>query len=209
MILINLLPHREAARKRRRDAFNVASVVSILAGTLIGAAVYFWFQSHISSQQERNQYLQGEVAKLEEQIKAIASIESEIIALKARQKAVEDLQGDRNLPVHLLNELSRQLPDGVYLNNVKQEGQIVMIQGVAQSNERVSELLRNLADRTPWLAKPQLVEIVNGTLALSPRDQRRVANFHIKVDLVRPNDKNKSAAAAEQFAAASPAALRK
>lgn len=210
MILINLLPHREAARKRRRDAFNVASVVSLLAGALIGAAVYFWFQSQISTQQERNQYLQGEVTKLEQQIKAIASIEAEIIALKARQKAVEDLQADRNLPVHLLNELSRQLPDGVYLNNVKQEAQTVLIQGVAQSNERVSELLRNLADNTPWLAKPQLVEIVNGLLALTPRDQRRVANFHIKVDLVRPNDiKNKNAVAPEQLAAASPATLTK
>ena len=208
MILINLLPHREAARKRRRSAFNASLVASVLIGTMIGGGVYFWFQSNISAQQDRNQYLQSEVKKLEDQIKAIASIETEIIALKARQKAVEDLQADRNLPVHLLNELSKQLPDGVYLNNVKQEGQIVMIQGVAQSNERVSELLRNLAGNTPWLSKPELVEIVTGTLALTPRDQRRVANFNIKVNLVRPTDADKAAAAALQVASAAAATSR-
>ena len=202
MILINLLPHREAARKRRRSVFNASLVASVLMGTLIGAGVYFWFQSSISAQQERNQYLQGEVRKLEDQIKAIASIESEIIALKARQKAVEDLQADRNLPVYLLNELSKQLPDGVYLTNVKQEGQVVVIQGTAQSNERVSELLRNLAGNTPWLSKPELVEIVTGTLALSPRDQRRVANFNIRVNLVRPSDADKAAAALQVASAA-------
>ncbi|MEO8248810.1 MAG: PilN domain-containing protein [Burkholderiales bacterium] len=193
MILINLLPHREAARERRRNAFNVSLVASVLVGALIGGGVYFWFQSHISHQQDRNLYLQTEINKLDEKIKEIASIESEITALRARQKAVEDLQADRNLPVHLLNELSKQLPDGVYLNNVKQENQSVTIQGIAQSNERVSELLRNLAANTPWLSKPELVEIVNSMLALTPRDQRRVSNFNIKVNLVRSSDADKGA----------------
>ena len=202
MILINLLPHREAARERRKNAFNTSLAVSAIVGALIGAAVYFWFQSHISRQQDRNLYLQTEIQKLDEKIKEIASIESEITALRARQKAVEDLQADRNLPVHLLNELSKQLPDGVYLNNLKQEGQSVTIQGIAQSNERVSELLRNLAANTPWLSKPELVEIVNSMLALTPRDQRRVSNFNIKVNLVRSSDADKAAAALAQDHAA-------
>ena len=199
MILINLLPHREAARKRRRDAFNASLVLSVIAGAVIAGGVYFWFQAQISSQQAKNQYLQSEVAKLEEQIKEIASIESEITALRARQKAVEDLQADRNLPVHLLNEMSKELPDGVYLTGIKQDNRTVVMQGVAQSNERVSELLRNLAGNTPWLSKPELVEIVSSTLALTPRDTRRVANFNIKVNLMRASevDKANAAAAAE------------
>lgn len=191
MILINLLPHREAARERRRNVFNASLGASVLLGALICGGVYFWFQSQIAHQQDRNLYLQTEIKKLDEKIKEIASIESEITALRARQKAVEDLQADRNLPVHLLNELSKQLPDGVYLNKVKQEGQSVTIQGIAQSNERVSELLRNLAANTPWLSKPELVEIVNSMLALTPRDQRRVSNFNIKVNLMRSSNADK------------------
>ena len=98
---------------------------------------------------------------------------------------MEDLQADRNLPVHLLNELVRQLPDGVYVTSLKQDNQIVTIQGMAQSNERVSELLRNLGNNSPWLTKPELVEITAGTVTLSPRDQRRVSNFNMRVRLLR------------------------
>ena len=115
-------------------------------------------------------------------------MQAEIAALRARQQAVEDLQGDRNLPVHLLNELVRQLPDGVYLASMKQDNQSVTLQGTAQSNERVSELLRNLGNNSPWLVKPELVEITAGTVNLSPRDQRRVANFTMRIGLKRPTD---------------------
>lgn len=188
MILINLLPHREAARKRRRDGFQMALVASVVAGVVIAGGVYLWYQAQIGDQQNRNIYLQGELKKVDEQIKEIASIEGEITALRARQKAVEDLQADRNLPVHLLNEVSRQLPDGVYLTALKQQDQSVSIQGVAQSNERVSELLRSLAANTPWLAKPELVDIVSSTLSLSPRDQRRVSNFNVKFNLKRSSE---------------------
>jgi type IV pilus assembly protein PilN len=94
---------------------------------------------------------------------------------------VEDLQGNRNLPVYLLSELVKQLPDGVYINSMKQDNQTVLISGVAQSNERVSELLRNLANNSPWLTRPELVEITAGTVALSPRDQRRVSNFSMRM----------------------------
>ena len=129
-----------------------------------------------------------EITRLEGQIKDIATLESEIAALRARQQAVEDLQSDRNLPVHLLAELVNQLPDGVYITKMSQVDQVVSISGVAQSNERVSELLRNLGNNTPWFSKPELVEIVAGTIALTPREQRRVANFTIRVALVRASE---------------------
>lgn len=194
MILINLLPHREAARKRRRDAFNVALGMSALLGGLIAGLIFLWFQSEIESQQGRNQLLQSEIKLFDTQIKDIAGLEAEIAALRARQQAVEDLQADRNLPVHLLTELVTQLPDGVYIASMRQENQSVTLQGVAQSNERVSELLRNLANNTPWFTKPELVEIVAGSVNLSPREQRRVANFTIRVRLVRASEAEKSSA---------------
>jgi type IV pilus assembly protein PilN len=114
VILINLLPHREAARKRRRDAFYATLGASALMGGVIAGAVFLWYAAQISSQQSQNLVLQTEIKRLEGQIKDIATLQEEIAALRARQQAVEDLQADRNLPVHLLNELVRQLPDGVF-----------------------------------------------------------------------------------------------
>lgn len=208
MILINLLPHREAARKRRRDVFNVSLGASALLGGLVAAGVFLWYQGALSAQQDNNSLLEREIKKLDDQIKDIAGLEAEIAALRARQQAVEDLQSDRNLPVHLLTELVNQLPDGIYVSRVVQTDQVVTINGVAQSNERVSELLRNLANNTPWFAKPELVEIVSGTVALSPRDQRRVSNFTMRVRLVRSSEAQKSMAApaASSASAASAAA---
>jgi type IV pilus assembly protein PilN len=152
--------------------------------------------------------LQKEIATLEAQIKEIAGLEAEIAALRARQQAVEDLQSDRNLPVHMLSELVKQLPDGVYITNMRQENQAVSLQGVAQSNERVSELLRNLANNTPWFSKPELVEIVAGNITLGARDQRRVSNFSIRVRLVRASEAQKAqpaTASAPTAAASTPA----
>ena len=202
MILINLLPHREVARKRRRDTFNALLGLSVLIGALIVGAIYLWYQAQISEQQNRNAFLKTEITVLEGQIKEIATIESEIKALTERQKAVEDLQADRNLPVHLLNELVKQLPDGVYLTSLKQDNQTVSIQGIAQSNERVSELLRNLANNTPWLSRPDLTEIVADTITLTPRDQRRVAKFNLRVRLMRSSEVQAALDAAAASAAA-------
>ena len=200
MILINLLPHREAARKRRRDTFYATLGVSALMGGLIAGAVFLWYAAQISAQQNKNLVLQTEIKRLEGQIKDIATLQEEITALRARQTAVEDLQADRNLPVHLLNELVRQLPDGVYVTNVKQENQVVSIQGMAQSNERVSELLRNLGKNSPWLTKPELVEIVAASVPLG-KEQRRVANFQMKIKLLRTSEVQKAAAAASAASA--------
>lgn len=201
MILINLLPHREAARKRRREVFQAIMGASALAGLAIAAVIYWWFQVMIADQQGRNNFLRGEIQVLEGQIKEIASIEDEIAALQARQKAVEDLQSDRNLPVHLLNELVMQLPDGVYVTSLKQVDQVVTMQGMAQSNERISEMLRNLTNNTPWFSKPELVEIVAANVALTPKDQRRVASFNLRFQLMRSSDVQKAADAASGAAA--------
>jgi len=196
VILINLLPHREAARKRRRESFQATMVASALLGLVIAGAIYWWFQMMISNQQDRNNFLRSEIKVLEGQIKEVASIEDEIAALKARQKAVEDLQADRNLPVHLLNELVKQLPDGVYVTSLKQAGDVVTMKGMAQSNERVSEMLRNLTDNTPWFSKPELVEIVAANVALTPKDHRRVASFSLRFRLVRSSEAQKAKDAA-------------
>lgn len=196
MILINLLPHREAARKRRREAFFITLGVAALIGILICFAMYSWYLAQIENQRGRNTFLQTEITHLDDQIKDIAALQAEISSLKARQNAVEDLQGNRNMPVYLLSELVKQLPDGVYINSLKQENQTVLISGVAQSNERVSELLRNLSNSSPWLTKPELVEITAGTVALSARDQRRVANFSMRLEIKRTSDQQAPAASA-------------
>lgn len=183
MILINLLPHREAARKQRREFFFVMLGMAALLGGLICGGVYSWYQSQITNQKDKNSLLKTEITKLEGQIKEIAGLQQEIAALRARQGAVEELQGNRNLPVYLLTELVKQLPDGVYINSMKQDNQTVLISGVAQSNERVSELLRNLGNNSTTLYRPELVEITAASISLSARDQRRVSNFSMRVSL--------------------------
>jgi type IV pilus assembly protein PilN len=196
VILINLLPHREAARKRRKETFFVMLGASAVMGGVIAGSIYLWYAAQISNQQDKNMVLQNENKRLDAQIKDIATLQAEIAALRARQQAVEDLQADRNMPVHLVNELVKQLPDGVYVTSLKQENQVVTVTGMAQSNERVSELLRNLGSKSPWLSRPELVEITAASVALTPRDQRRVSNFTMKVRLLRASEAQKTAAGA-------------
>lgn len=186
MILINLLPHREAARKRQKELFFTQLGGSALVGVLVSAAVFLWYQAQIEQQQARNQFLVDETAKLDAEIKDIATLQQQIASLRARQTAVEDLQADRNLPVHMLEELVTQLPEGVYLNTIRQENLSILLTGTAQSQERVSELLRNLGNNSPWLTRPELVEIVAGSTALAGREQRRVSNFTVRATLKRP-----------------------
>ena len=188
MIRINLLPHRELARKLRRQRFNLGVGLAALLGVGLAVLVFLALQARIADQRQRNQLLQTEITRFDGQIADIAGLQAEITALRARQQAVEDLQADRNLPVVLMAELVRQLPEGLFLTGLRQDAQNLTLTGSAQSNERVSELLRNLGNNSPWLARPELVEIVAGSLALSPREQRRVANFTIRVRLVRPSD---------------------
>lgn len=204
MILINLLPHREVARKRQKEQFLTQLGLSALLGGVVCGAVFVWYQGQIAEQQDRNRFLTTEIARLDNEIKDIASLQSQIASLRARQTAVEDLQGDRNLPVHLLDELVAQVPDGVFLASMKQENQSVLLTGTAQSQERVSELLRNLANSSPWLSKPDLVEIVAANVINASKDQRRVSNFTIRVSLVRPTPADSSAGTATATAAPVP-----
>jgi type IV pilus assembly protein PilN len=188
VILINLLPHREERRKRRKAAFFVGLGLAALAGLAIVGVWYVLVQQLTSAQQERNQFLTAEIKKLEIQIKDIATLKAEIEALKARQKAVENLQTDRNIPVHVLNELVRQTPEGVYFTSVKQDGQVLTVSGIAQTNERVSEFLRNTAYNSEWLMRPELVEIKAATVQTATREQKRLYDFSVRVSIKRPQD---------------------
>ena len=188
MILINLLPHREEKRRRRKQAFFATLGVSVVVGLLAVGIWYTVLEQMISNQQDRNAFLKREIVKLEEQIKDIANLRAEIDSLKARQKAVEDLQTDRNMPVHLLNELVKQTPEGIYLSSIKQFGETVTVTGIAQTNERVSELLRNAAYNSPWLERPELIEIKAANVKADNREQRRLFEFSMRVALKRPQE---------------------
>ena len=204
MILINLLPHREEKRKRKKIAFFAGLGVAAIAGLGIVGAWYAVVQQLTAAQQDRNQFLSVEIAKLEKEIKDIANLNAEIASLTARQKAVEDLQIDRNMPVNLLNELVRQTPEGMYYTAVKQDGQVLSINGIAQTQERVSEFLRNTAYNSEWLVKPELIESRATTITAANREQKRLFDFAVRVTVKRPQDKPAAAAAAE----APPAAAR-
>ena len=189
MIRINLLPHREEKRKQKQAAF-----VALLAlGGVVGVAVVLMVGAYnaraISIQEERNGALTSAIGELDKKIARIATLKQEIEALKARQQAVEDLQGDRNQPVYLLDELVKQTPAGVYLKGFRQEGQKVTVDGYAQSQERVSELLRNLAGASPWLEKPELIEVKAAALTQG-RAVRKVVEFNLIVNIRRPRDKD-------------------
>ena len=187
MILINLLPHREARRQQRKQAFFAGIGMAAVVGLAVVGGWYTIVKSQIDTQEEHNQFLASEIKRLDAQIADVATLKSEIEALKARQKAVEDLQADRNMPVYLLNELVKQTPEGVYLTSVKQAGQQVAITGVAQTNERISEFYRNAAYNSPWLEKPQLVEIrAQNMQQAGGKDQRRMFAFIMGVTLKRP-----------------------
>ncbi len=198
MILINLLPHREAARKRRKEAFLVSMGIAAVLGGVICSFVYAAYQAQISAQNDKNSFLKTEIKKLENEIKEVSTLQAEIASLRARQQAVESLQADRNQPVYLLTELVKQLPDGVYVSSMKQENLTLNLLGTAQSQERVSELLRNLANNSQWFTRPELIEIVAGTVSLGARDQRRVSNFSMRVQVRKPADVQKPAAVASE-----------
>lgn len=201
MILINLLPHRQEKRQRRKIAFFVGLGVSAVAGLVVVGVWYLVLQQMTDSQQQRNQYLSGEIAKLENQIKDIAALKAEIESLKARQKAVEDLQTNRNIPVHLLNDLVKQTPEGIYLTSIKQADRIVSVTGIAQTNERVSEFLRNTAYNAQWLERPELIEIKAASVTTAGREQRRLFDFSMKLSIKSPPEAKAAAPAASAAAA--------
>jgi type IV pilus assembly protein PilN len=207
VILINLLPHREERRRRRKAAYFAGLGLAAVAGLAVVGIWYLVLLQLTAGQQERNAFLSGEIKKLEVQIKDIATLRAEIEGLKARQKAVEDLQIDRNVPVHVLNELVKQTPEGVYLTSVKQDGQLLTVNGIAQTNERVSELLRNTANNSEWLVKPDLVEIKASTVQAANREQKRLFDFSMRLNVKRPQDKAAAEAAPVAASAASAPAI--
>lgn len=196
MIRINLLPHREEKRKQRKKEFVAMLLLSAIVGALIVIAVGGYFASQLADQEQRNGFIKKENARLDEEIKEVASLKQEIEALKARQQAVEDLQSDRNQPVYLMDELAQQVPEGVYLKSFKQDGQRVLLNGYAQSNERVSELLRNLGNHSPWLERPDLIEIRSVGIGQG-KDAKKVFEFNINAGIRRPREQEQSATGAK------------
>lgn len=179
MIRINLLPHREEKRKARRQQFyGLLGMVSVLAG-LIVFLVYSIIAGYITAQEEKNNFLKKEIAVLDKEIDQIKRLKEQTQALLARKQIIESLQHDRTEAVLLMSELVKQMPEGVYVRAIKQEGAKVVLNGYAQSNARVSTLMRNV-EASPWLEKPQLVEIKAVML-----DKRRLNEFNMNISLKR------------------------
>ncbi len=190
MIRINLLPHREQKRKLRKNAFYALLGAGFAIGVAIVAIVGGYNARALSIQEQRQEVLRAAIKELDKKIAEISTLREEIDALKARQQAVEDLQADRNQPVYLMDELVKQTPPGVFLKSVRQEAQKVTLTGSAQSQERVSELLRNLSSNSPWLERPDLVEVKAGTLGKDKN--RHIVEFQLSVIIKRPRDKDEN-----------------
>jgi len=179
MIRINLLPHREEAKKARREQFFVLAGLVVALGGLVVFAVYTLIAGYISSQESNNDFLKKEIAVLDKQLDQIKHLKEQTQALLARKQVIENLQRDRGETVYLLSELVKQVPEGVYLKSLKQDGLRVNITGYAQSNARVSTLMRNI-EASPWLEKPQLIEVKAAVL-----NGRRINEFGLNFELTR------------------------
>lgn len=177
MIRINLLPHREAAKKARREQFYVLLGLVFTLAALVVFAGYTFISSATDVQQSKNDFLKREIAVLDKQLEQIKRLKEQTQALLARKQIIEDLQRDRGETVLLLSELVRQVPEGVYLKSLKQDGLKVNITGYAQSNARVSALMRNV-EASQWLEKPQLVES-KAVMVSGRRSNEFVMNFAI------------------------------
>ncbi|MBC3833570.1 PilN domain-containing protein [Undibacterium amnicola] len=193
MIKINLLPHREAKRKELKSQFYSLMTLAGLFGAGIVILVGFVFSSQLSAQTERNAFITQENTELDKKIKEVANLKQEIDALKARQQAVEDLQGDRNQPVFMMNELVRLAPEGLYLTLIKQEGQRIAIKGYAQSHAVVGLFVTEL-NASEWMSKPEIIQ--NKAVGLGQgRDAKRVIEFDLNVGIRRPRELEAAASA--------------
>ena len=192
MVRINLLPHREQKRQARQRQFISMAIGLAVLGLAVVGLVHVVIAARIDNQNGRNKLLTDEIAKLDEQIKEIDKLREQTQALLARKQIVETLQANRTEAVHLLDQLVRQLPDGLYLRSVKQSGAKVTLVGYAQSNARVSTLMRNI-ESSPWLASPNLVQIQAVTLG-----KMRISEFNLRLVQKRPTapDPSKDAAKA-------------
>ena len=178
-VRINLLPHREERRKRARQHFGVLAGLAAIIGIAIVGAMHIVNAQRIDAQGDRNAFLKSEIAKLDKQIDEIKKLRDEIAALLARKQVIETLQADRAQTVHLLDELVNVMPEGVYVRSFRQRGMRVNLVGYSQSSARVSTLMRNI-DASPWLERPELVEIRASNVA-----NKRVSEFNINFSLKR------------------------
>jgi type IV pilus assembly protein PilN len=195
MIKINLLPHREARRKELKSQFYSLMMLAGLLGAGIVILIGFVFSSQLSAQTERNAFITQENTELDKKIKEVANLKQEIDALKARQQAVEDLQGDRNQPVFMMNELVRLAPEGLYLTLIKQEGQRIAVKGYAQSHAVVGLFVTEL-NASEWMSKPEIIQ--NKAVGLGQgRDAKRVIEFDLNVGIRRPRELEGAASTAE------------
>jgi type IV pilus assembly protein PilN len=201
MIRVNLLPHREEARKRRQQQFGMLAGLTVLIGAVVVGGIWFFLDQQVQAQQQNVAYMKGEIAKLDKQIEEIRKIREETASLLAKKQVVEGLQSNRSEPVQLLDQLLRQLPEGVYLKNVKQAGAKVNVSGYAQSNARVSTLMRNLG-ASPYLENPELVEIK--AVPAPDKSGNRVNEFNMNISIKRAQ-----AEATSSRAAAPPPAISK
>ena len=179
MVRINLLPHREQKRQARQRQFVSLAVGLAILGIAVVGLGHVVIAARIDNQNNRNNLLKTEIAKLDEQIKEIDRLRDQTQALLARKQVVETLQANRTEAVHLLDQLVRQLPDGVYLRTVRQNGARVTLIGYAQSNARVSTLMRNI-ESSPWLGSPELVEIRSVAV-----DRQKVNEFTLAMQVKR------------------------
>ena len=177
---VNLLPHRAERRKRAKQHFAVVSAGTAVVGLLIVGLVHSYYAEQISTQEGRNQFLKSEIAKLDKEIAEINKLRDEIQALLARKQIIETLQADRAQTVHLLDELVKQMPEGVFLRSIVQKGTRIELKGYAQSNARVSSLMRNV-EASRWLSNPELIEVKAAAV-----EKRRVAEFNMFLTLKRP-----------------------
>jgi type IV pilus assembly protein PilN len=187
MIRINLLPHREEKRKRRQQQFVVLMGVTVGLAAVVGGAIWFFLDRQVTQQQANVTYMKQEIDKLDTQIEEIRKIREETASLLAKKQVVEGLQSNRSEPVQLLDQFLRQLPEGVYLKGFKQTGPKVNISGYAQSNARVSTLMRNLG-ASPYLENPELVEIK--AVPNPDKSGGRVNEFNMNISIkrARPDD---------------------
>lgn len=182
MIRINLLPHREEKRKARQQQFAILAGLTVALGALFVWAGHIVITDKVDYQNTRNQFLNNQIAILDKQIEEIRQIKSQTQELLVRKGVVETLQTSRNEVVHLLDQLARLLPDGIYLQSIKQEGYKVNLIGYAQSNAWVSTLMRNL-ESSPWLESPLLIEIKAITV-----NNTRLNEFNLNIKLIHSPD---------------------
>ena len=176
---VNLLPHRAEKRKRAKQHFAIVSAGTGVVGLMLVGLVHSYFAERIAVQESRNTFLKSEIAKLDTEIAEINKLKEEIRALLARKQVIETLQADRAQTVHLLDELVKQMPEGVYLKSLSQKGGRIALIGYAQSNARVSTLMRNI-EASQWLGAPELIEVKAAAV-----DKKRVSEFSLNMSLKR------------------------